>query len=587
MTKDKIVGCWILSLFMAFGLSAQTKVKEGKNIIAHKKIKNINFQKQWGTVTSDKAEKPWETTLTVTTTQQPDFFYKLALKIPLIPTDIKAGEILLLSFQGKTNHSLLETGEARSLWLLNVSDNPKEKIATSVSIASNWQQYHLPIKIEKNISKKQLNLTLQFGYPVQEFLLKNIRFRVFKKDTPLADLPKTEITYQGMEANAVWRKKANERIEKHRKGDFQLCFTENGKPVGNRKIQVTLKRHHFSWGAAISARKILQDKKRLDYFSKAFNLAVFENDLKIKFWNKKNRIEQVLETIQLLEERNIDVKGHVLIWPGFSHLTKDFKKYENNPQKIRDKMDKHVADILQATKGKISRWDVVNEAYTNQDLQTITGSEEILYHGFRELHKIDPNVLRFTNEYGIISKGGLDKKKQQWYYEYLKRLDKNINGLLDGIGIQCHIGSDLTPPKKILEILDYYAQLGKKISISEFTMDIKDYEVRRQYSKDFITAAFSHPSVSEFLFWGYDNPDKADIFTENWEYGAMGEAYFPLVHDEWKTNIVADTNRKGQLNGRGFYGTYEYTYVSGDKVVKGNFEMLPANKNSKTIEIHN
>ncbi len=36
-------------------------------------------------------------------------------------------------------------------------------------------------------------------------------------------------------------------------------------------------------------------------------------------------------------------------------------------------------------KGKVSHWDVVNEAYTNQDLQTITGSEEILYDGFRTL----------------------------------------------------------------------------------------------------------------------------------------------------------------------------------------------------------
>ena len=482
--------CLVSCLGLALSLSAQTKVKDGKNIVAHKKVKNIYLQKEWGVVKSDKAEKTYETTLTVTTTQQPDFIYKLALKIPLIPTDIKAGEILLLSFQGKTNHALLETGEARTLWLLNVSDNPREKIPTSVSIASDWQQYHLPIEINQNIPKKHLNLALQFGYPPQEFLLKNIRLRIFKKGTLLSDLPTTKIKYVGMEDDAAWRKAARERIEQHRKGDFKLCFKKKGKALANHKVQIELKRHHFSWGAAISARKILKDKKRLDYFSKAFNLAVFENDLKIKFWNKKNRKAQVLETIGLLEEKGINVKGHVLIWPGFRHLTKTFKENENNPEKIRKMMDNHVADILKFTKGKISRWDVVNETYTNQDLQRITGSEEILYHGFRALHKREPNVQRFTNEYGIISKGGLDKKKQQWYYDYLKRLDKNTNGLLDGIGIQCHMGSDLTPPKKMLEILDFYATLGKKISISEFTMDIKDDEVRRQYSKDFITAGF-------------------------------------------------------------------------------------------------
>ena len=36
-------------------------------------------------------------------------------------------------------------------------------------------------------------------------------------------------------------------------------------------------------------------------------------------------------------------------------------------------------------------------------------------------------VRAFTNEYGIISKGGLDTKKQQWYYDFIKRIDENTD----------------------------------------------------------------------------------------------------------------------------------------------------------------
>ena len=102
--------------------------------------------------------------------------------------------------------------------------------------------------------------------------------------------------------------------------------------------------------------------------------------------------------------------------------------------------------------------------------------------------------------------------------------------------------------------------------------------------KILLLLAFSHSSVSEFLFWGFDNPAKADIYTENWEYGAMGEAFFELVHDKWMTNLVSDTNKKGALNGRGFYGTYNYTCIDGDKVIKGSFDFLPNQK--KSIEIN-
>lgn len=569
---------FLLFIFLNLNLQAQPILENGKNIINYEKLKFHKFEKEGlGKITSNKAKIEKEITLTVETITHPDFIYNLSSKIPVQPTKLKKGEILLLSFLAKTEFSNLETGEARMLWSLNISADPKEKIRTTVSASSEWQQYFIPIKIDQWVNAKRLNLSLQFGFPPQKFLLKNLQLLVFDKNTNLADLPKTKITYAGMEANSKWRSAANKRIELIRKGEMELCFTKNGKRVKNENIQIELKQHHFGWGAAVNAKKIVKDEAQIKNISKAFNLVVFENDLKIKFYERRIPKETILEAIDMVRAEGLGVKGHVLIWPGFRHLTPEFKMHQNNPKKITSMMENHVKNILEDTKGKIRSWDVANETYTNQDLQKITGSEEILYNGFQELKKREPNVLAFTNEYGIISKGGLDEKKQQWYYDYIKRVDENTGGLVDGIGIQCHIGSDLTPPEKVLSILDYYASLKKKISISEFTMDIKDAAVRKQYSKDFMTAAFSHPSVSEFLFWGIQG-EKADIFTKDWEQGIMGEAFFELVHGEWKTNLILETNKKGMAKERGFYGIYEYTYVDGNEVKKGEFDFLPDNK---------
>lgn len=576
----------IAFLFLCFNITLQAQqIPEPKvNLIDYEKLKFLNTSDEMGSVSSNKSKELQDLEFKVETLIHPDFIYNLATNIPIKKQNIQSGEILLLSFSAKTISANLETGEARSLWLLNVSENPREKVFNTVSISSEWQQYYLPVELRQDVKAKDLKLVLQYGFPPQEFLLKNISLHLYDKQTDISALPKTKVTYAGMEAEALWRKAALNRIEKNRKGKLEVMFTRDGKGVADVPIQIELKRHHFGWGAGIDADEVLNTPDYLRHFSKAFNLAVFRNDLKIKRWSKPKKREITLAAIDLVANENIDIKGHVLIWPGFRYLTPNFRKNKNNPAKITNMMENHVADILKQTDGKVNRWDVVNEAYTNRDLQEITGSEEILYNGFRAVAKQNKKTLCFTNEYGIISKGGLDQKKQQWYYEYIKRVDKETDGLVDGIGVQCHMGSDLTPPEKVLDLLNYYGQLKKKISISEFTMEVKDPEVRKQYTKDFMTAAFSHPSVSEFLFWGFQW-EKADIFTDDWRLGIMGEAFYELVHKEWKTKITKTTNRKGCLEDRGFYGTYEYTYIDGDEVKKGTFDLLPGGKKHIKVEL--
>jgi GH35 family endo-1,4-beta-xylanase len=347
-------------------------------------------------------------------------------------------------------------------------------------------------------------------------------------------------------------------------------------------------KHSFPFGGAISARQVIENPVAYQNFKKAFNHVVLENDLKIKSWQWEKKRTRTLKALEMLNNDGYLVKGHVLIWPGFNYLTKEFKENKNNPKKVTKIIHNHLKNILEATNGKVSHWDVVNEAYTNKDLQKITGSEEILFDGFRILKKKNPKLGAFTNEYGIISKGGLDTRKQQWYYNFVKRIDSVTNGLINGIGLQSHIGSDLTPPQKVLEILGFYATLGKQISISEFTMDIQDATIREQYTRDFMIAAFSHPNVSEFIFWGCikDERNKVDIYNQDFTVGAMGKAYFSLINKDWKTQFTQQTNHKGILKNRGFYGTYKYSFTNSEgDIVSGTFFLNPKNKNTIHIDL--
>ena len=564
---------------------------KGENLLDYKKIRFFKTAKDtYGhidLVGKYNKKAPENTEFLVTTTKQPPFIYNLAANLPILKKSFKSGRVFLLTFKAKTQKASLETGEAKVLWQFKQTDSHKDHLFTTVSVSSEWQTYYVPFKITKDISKENIALVMQYGYRTQSFLLKDIRFEVYPENTKVTDLPKTKITYQGMESDANWRKEANARIEKIRKGNFSLKVLKNGKPLKNISVKITQIKHYFPFGAALRAKEIVGNTAVYKNFKKGFNLVVLENDLKIKPWQLKKKRAITLQALDILKKDSIDVKGHVLIWPGFRYLTKAIKKNQHHPEKVKRMIRNHVTNILKLTKGKVSHWDVVNEAYTNKDLQKITGSEDILYDGFRIAHKINPKVGRFTNEYGIISKGGIDKKKQEWYYDFIKRIDKNTGGLVDGIGIQSHIGSDLTPPSKVLSLLDYYGKLNKKISISEFTMDVQDPEIRAQYTRDFMIAAFSHPKVSEFLFWGntQDEKNKVDIFTKEGGLGVMGNVFFDLVHKQWKTKLSTKTDRKGSITTSGFYGTYTYEFNVDGKKIKGIFKVLPNQENYLKIKL--
>ena len=559
----------------------------GKNIIDTVKVRYLALKNEYGKIQKIRGKTKNEFMYMVTTDVQPKYVYNLAIKLPVIPDNYEKGRVFLLSFDAKSIYSGFETGEAKVLFILRQSPSYNTNLSRTLSLSSEWKTYYIPFRATRDIDKKDLKLVMQFGYRPQAFAIKNIKFEVFPPGTKLAQLPKTDYSYPGMEENAPWRKEAFERIEKYRKGDFKLVFTKDGKPLAGKQVKIELKEHAFPFGAALSAKDVVNDTRTYENFKTIFKHTVLENDLKIKSWRNKKKRSITKKALKILKDDGIDVKGHVLIWPGFNYLPPIIKENKDNPQKVEKIILNHVKNILKKTKGYISHWDVVNEAYTNKDLQNITGSEEILYKGFELAKEIDPKALRFTNEYGIISNGGIDTRKQKWYYDFVKRIDEHTGGLVDGIGIQSHIGSDLTPPHRIVEILDFYSGLNKKISISEFSMSIKDPEIREKYTRDFLIATFSHPSVSEIIFWGF-SPGKrnlVDIMDDMAIPGAMGRAFLDLTGKVWTTTLDTVTGAGGEVQDRGFYGKYTYILKIGGKAYYGDFTLDKGKENIINIEI--
>lgn len=85
------------------------------------------------------------------------------------------------------------------------------------------------------------------------------------------------------------RKAAIARIEKIRKADCSLVFTDNdGNPLANTRVDLTLRCHEFGFGSAVPASLLVadaEDAKRLrEIVDRLFSIVVFENDLKDMWW---------------------------------------------------------------------------------------------------------------------------------------------------------------------------------------------------------------------------------------------------------------------------------------------------------------
>jgi endo-1,4-beta-xylanase len=587
--KYYIILILIASSISFFGQDVSI-LEKGEKWIDYSNLNVFNRTTEYGSVRVINDLKDEKAVFAFETSIQPNFIFNHSYKVPTLKRSSKEGDTFLVTFQARTIHSNIETGEARILFILKQSNDAnngyKFNVEATPSISKDWKTYYIPLTATKDSNEDEVKLIMQLGFPEQKFELTDFQVFVFPKGFDTSLLPQTKVTYKGMEPDAAWRIEANERIEKIRKTDFSITFKKKNKKIENQNVQLNLIKHQFHFGAAIEATQVVNQAKHLDFIVKNFNTIVFENDLKMKAWRNLSKQETTLKAIEILKEKGVKIKGHTLLWPGFRYLPDDFKKNENNPKKIEELTENFLLDILVKTNGSISHWDVTNENYSNRVLQEITGSNQLIYDAFTTTRMLDPKAERFINEYGIISSGGIDKIKQDWYYNYIKEIDQNTHNSIDGIGMQSHIGSDLTSPEIILSILDRFATLDKKISISEFTMDIPDPDIRRNYTRDFMLAAFSHPAVSEFLFWGYFEPKhpKAGLIDENFEWTEMGKAFDSLVNKEWKTSLNLTTDEKGTLYGNGFYGTYSYSVQIDQKWYSGTFNLDKGSKHY-TIEI--
>jgi endo-1,4-beta-xylanase len=487
-------------------------------------------------------------------------------------SEVKSGDVLLASFWFRTEYVPVESGEAETEITFELNHEPFDKsLSHAVRAGAEWRQMLVPFVAKSNFKQGEAQVTFRLGYSPRTIDFADVKLENFEKQLVLADLPRSKITYAGIEPDAPWRVKADERIDQLRKASLTVRVTgKNGKPVPNAEVTAQLTKHAFNFGTAVPAEYVLaSDRKQFDeILLENFNMATLENDLKweaIADWGFP--LERGVRGVNWLREAGLGVRGHVLVWPGWENTPAKLKRMKDDKVALAAAVKDHITEMMTALAGRCEQWDVVNEPFTNHDVLDILGPE-VMVDWFKLARSIDPKPKLYINDFAILSGGGGTTAHRDHYEKMIQLLADN-GAPFDGIGMQGHFGSSLTAPADLLAILDRYGRFKKDIAVTEFDVVIDDEELAGKYVRDFYTVLFSHPAVTTLVMWGFWDTNhwkkNAVMYRDDMTLKPGGQAYKDLVLGKWRTNAKGSTNADGAFVTRGFKGQYEIVVKAGDR----------------------
>jgi GH35 family endo-1,4-beta-xylanase len=480
-------------------------------------------------------------------------------------------------------------GEATLTFVFEKAGAPYNKSADyRMKVGKDWKIFHIPFMSDDNYDSAGAQCNIKFGFMPQTVEVGGIQILNYGKSVKLEDLPKTAnfVAYQGQQENASWRKAADERIEKFRKGDLTIMVrNSDGKPVINADISVKMKRHSYHFGAAVTAKMLTSESddglKYRTIVETNFNKVVFENDLKFGPWNqsKNSKLEanynydNTLKALQWLKTRNILVRGHTYLWGPL-----DKRHYPKNMgididggdwQNIKKVLISHIEEEGSALKDYIYEWDVINHPVATwgdkgRCWDDVMG-KQFYIDVFKLARSINPSQILYINEGSDFP--GDDEDVRADYESLISELIRNKTPV-DGIGFMSHFGeSSLNGMDKIYELIERYAKFGLKLQSTELDIGTGgDEKGQADYYRDFMTMFFSHPATVGIIMWGFWegshwNPDRA-LYRKNWEIKPCGKAWLDLVKNKWWTDTGGKTDATGTLKVRGFLGDYEVSVIN-------------------------
>lgn len=238
----------------------------------------------------------------------------------------------------------------------------------------------------------------------------------------------------------------------------------------------------FFVGMSVKADQLTSGSKYDEILKREFSSITAEYEMKMNIilptkgnydWSKSDAI------VDYAIANGINVHGHALVW--HNSVPDWLANYTGTNAEFEQEVKDYITAVLTRYKGKVTSWDVVNEAIndTGGTLRQTVFSEKMgdnyVAKCFQFAREADPDVLLFYNDYSVTT----NDTKQTAIFNLIDDLQTN-NVPIDGIGFQMHIQYNSPSVNQMETAVNKALDRGLKLHFSEL-------DVRANPNKDITT----------------------------------------------------------------------------------------------------
>jgi endo-1,4-beta-xylanase len=248
------------------------------------------------------------------------------------------------------------------------------------------------------------------------------------------------------------------------------CLTQRGNN-DTPSLKKTFK-NDFLIGAALSMEQIHErEPNAAKLIPQQFNAVTPENIMKAMHihpqWDTYN-FTMADKLVEYANKHDMKIHGHTLIW--HSQLPA-FARRLQSADSFRLFFTNHINTVASRYRGKVSSWEVVNEAL--QEDGTMRKSvflaklgDEYVTEAFRLAQAASPGTELYYNDFN-----NEQPAKRAGCIALIKKIQA-AGVRIDGVGIQGHWHAGKVPLKHIEESIVQYAALGMKVMITELDVEV-------------------------------------------------------------------------------------------------------------------
>ena len=434
-----------------------------------------------------------------------------------------------------------------------------------MALTTEKRTYRRSVEAADDYGVGEMRLSIHLSPKAQTVEYFGAKVEVFPADAPASALRLDGITWPGQSADAPWRAAAETRIDRLRCQDMRVSVHDaDGRPVSGATVRAELKRHRWRFGTFVGS-KMLADTEDGRRYREAvldrFNFVTLPAYLADWGWLSDDARRDYFRLADWARSHGLPARGHLLVYPGWS--SSPGRWFDLPKDELRRRLEDHIPRAIAAFESRgVTEWDVTNELRFNEEFMAEIGGLEIAADWFKTARRLLPDGTLYLNETFVINSGGNTETEQAKLVSHFHTL-RDAGALIDGIGLQGHFDAELTPPERVIEILDRMAKLTGRIMITEMDMDNEDKAAQADYLRDFYTACFSHPAVEGIVRWGFWEGDmwraRGYDVARDWTEAPGGRMHRHLVKEKWHTDVTQTTGQDGEFRVRGYKGSYDVT----------------------------